>query len=91
MAIADADDDAEMRDAPSEGTGRKPPEQESGASNATAREHPFPSEVEVRLTEEIVSRVNMMAAYHGVIANKGVAGIDRMCLRADASSSTSTW
>jgi RNA-directed DNA polymerase len=34
--------------------------------------------VEVRLMEEIVSRDNMMAAYHRVMANKGAAGIDRM-------------
>jgi RNA-directed DNA polymerase len=78
MVIADADDDAEMRRARSEGSGRKPPEQESGASNATARPQPSPPEVEVRLMEEIVSRANMMAAYHRVMANKGAAGIDRM-------------
>jgi RNA-directed DNA polymerase len=34
--------------------------------------------VEARLMEEIVSRANMMAAYHRVMANKGAAGIDRM-------------
>ena len=32
----------------------------------------------MRLMEEIVSRANMMAAYHRVMANKGAAGIDRM-------------
>lgn len=78
MVIADADDDAEMRHARSEGSGRKPSEQESGASNATARPQPSPPEVEVRLMEKIVSRENMMAAYHRVMANKGAAGIDRM-------------
>lgn len=78
MVTADADDDAEMRRARSEGSGRKPPEQEPGASNATARPQPSPPEVEVRLMEEIVSRANMMAAYHRVMANKGAAGIDRM-------------
>jgi RNA-directed DNA polymerase len=36
--------------------------------------------VEVRLMEEIVSRANMMAAYHRVMANKGAAGIDRMAV-----------
>ncbi|WP_245321761.1 group II intron reverse transcriptase/maturase [Bradyrhizobium sp. LTSPM299] len=30
--------------------------------------------------EEIVSRANMMAAYHRVMANKGAAGIDRMAV-----------
>jgi RNA-directed DNA polymerase len=78
MVARDADDDAEMRHARSEGSGRKPPEQESGASNITARPQPSPPEVEVRLMEEIVSRANMMAAYHRVRANKGAAGLDRM-------------
>jgi len=36
--------------------------------------------VEVRLMEEIVSRANMMAAYHRVMTNKGAAGIDRMAV-----------
>jgi RNA-directed DNA polymerase len=78
MAIAAADDDDEMRHARSKGSGRKPPEQESGASNATARPQPSPPEMEVRLMEKIVSRANMMAAYQRVMANKGAAGIDRM-------------
>ena len=78
MAPTDADDDAEMRHAHPEGSGRKPPEQGMGASIATARPQPSPPEVEARLMEEIVSRANMMAAYHRVMANKGAAGIDRM-------------
>jgi RNA-directed DNA polymerase len=78
MVATDADDDAEMRCAPPEGSGRKPPEQGMSASIATARPQPSPPEVEVRLMEEIVSRDNMMAAYHRVMANKGAAGIDRM-------------
>jgi len=56
MVPADADDDAEMRRAHPEGSGRKPPEQGMGASIATARSQPSPPEVEVRLMEEIVSR-----------------------------------
>jgi RNA-directed DNA polymerase len=32
----------------------------------------------MRLMEEVVSRANMMAAYHRVTTNKGAAGIDRM-------------
>ncbi len=78
MAPTDADDDAEMRRAHPEGSGRKPSERGMGASIATARPQPSPPEVEVRLMEEIVSRANMMAAYHRVMANKGAAGIDRM-------------
>ena len=78
MVATDADDDAEMRCACPEGSGRKPPEQGMGASIATARPQPSPPEVEVRLMEEIVSRANMMAAYHRVMTNKGAAGIDRM-------------
>ena len=78
MVTTDADDDAEMHHARSEGSGRKPPEQGLGASIATARPQPSPPEVEIRLMEEIVSRANMMAAYHRVMANKGAAGIDRM-------------
>jgi RNA-directed DNA polymerase len=78
MVEADADDDAEMRRAHPEGSGRKPPEQGMGASNITARSQASPPEVEVRLMDEIVSRANMMAAYQRVMANKGAAGIDRM-------------
>jgi RNA-directed DNA polymerase len=78
MVEADADDDAEMRRAHPEGSGRKPPEQGMGASNITARPQASPPEVEVRLMDEIVSRANMMAAYQRVMANKGAAGIDRM-------------
>jgi RNA-directed DNA polymerase len=78
MVEADADDGAEMRHACPEGSGRKPPEQGSGASNITARPQASPPEVEVRLMEKIVSRANMMAAYQRVKTNKGAAGIDRM-------------
>jgi RNA-directed DNA polymerase len=67
-----------MRHARPEGNGRKPSEQGPGALTTTARAQPSPPEVEVRLMEEIVSRANMMAAYHRVMANKGAAGIDRM-------------
>lgn len=78
MVIADADDDAEMRHARSEGSGRKPLEQESGASNATAKLQLSPPEVDVRLMQKIVSRENMMAACHRVMVKRGAAGIDRM-------------
>ena len=58
MVATDADDDAEMRRAHPEGSGRKPPEQGMGASIATAGPQPSPPEVEVRLMEEIVGRAN---------------------------------
>ena len=61
-----------------EGSGRKPREQGTGASIATAGSTPFHPEVDLRLMERIVSRENMMAAYRRVMANKGAAGIDRM-------------
>jgi RNA-directed DNA polymerase len=65
-----------MPHARSEGSGRKPREQDMGASNTTARS---PSQPEAtRLMEEIVSRENMMAAYRRVVANKGAPGIDQM-------------
>lgn len=50
MVATDADDDAEMRRAHPEGSGRKPREQGLGASIATARPQPSPPEVEVRLS-----------------------------------------
>jgi RNA-directed DNA polymerase len=80
MVAGDAEDGAETRHAYPEGSGRKPPEQGLGASNITARSDPSCPEVEVRLMEEIVSRANMMAAYRRVMANKGAAGIDGMCV-----------
>lgn len=78
MVTRDAGDGAEMLHARPEGSGRKPREQGTGASIATAGPTPSHPEVELRLMERIVSRENMMAAYHRVMANKGAAGIDRM-------------
>jgi RNA-directed DNA polymerase len=49
-----------------------------GASTTTAGSTPSHPEAELRLMEKIVSRENMMAAYHRVMANKGAAGVDRM-------------
>jgi len=76
MVTGDAGDGARPR-ARSEGSGRKPREQDTGASNTTARSL-FKPEAEMRLMETIVSRENMMAAYQRVVANKGAPGIDRM-------------
>jgi RNA-directed DNA polymerase len=66
-----------MPGATSEGSGRKPQEEGSGAASVTGREEHSMLEAE-RLMEEIVSRGNMMAAYSRVKANKGAAGVDRM-------------
>ena len=63
MVATDADDDAEMRHACPERSGRKPPEPGLGGSNLTARPQPCAPEVEVRLMEEVVSRANMMTDY----------------------------
>jgi RNA-directed DNA polymerase len=78
MVITDAGDGAEMLHARSQGSGRKPREQETGASTTAARSRPCDPEAELRLMEKIVSRENMMVAYRRVVANKGAAGIDRM-------------
>ncbi len=61
-----------------EGSGRKPREQGMGASPTTARPTSSDPEAKLRLMELIVSRENMMTAYHRVMANKGAAGIDGM-------------
>jgi RNA-directed DNA polymerase len=76
MVTGDAGNGARPR-ARSEGRGRKPADQGRGASNTTARSLSKPG-TEMRLMEMIVSRENMMAAYHRVVANKGAPGIDRM-------------
>ena len=75
-------DDAEGRvgipGARSEGSGRKPREQDRGASSATAPSVPARPEATARLLEAILDRENMMAAYHRVVANGGAAGVDAM-------------
>jgi len=78
MVTGDAEYGAEMPCARSESSGRRPPGQDTGASNTTARSEPFQPEADVRLMERIVSRENMMTAYHRVVANKGAPGIDKM-------------
>jgi RNA-directed DNA polymerase len=78
MVTKDAGDGAERLHARPEGSGRKPREQGMGALPTTARLTPSDPEAELRLMEKIVSRENMMAAYHRVMVNKGAAGIDRM-------------
>jgi RNA-directed DNA polymerase len=78
MATTDAGDGIEISRAHTEGSGRKLREQGAGASSVTAGSLLSQPEADVRLMEAIVSRENMMAAYHRVVANKGAAGIDRM-------------
>ena len=78
MTAGDADNGAEMPRTRSEGSGRKPREHGTGASNVTAGSDNSAPEANVRLMELIVSRENMMAAYARVVGNKGAAGIDKM-------------
>jgi RNA-directed DNA polymerase len=78
MVTTDSGNGAETRHARPEGSGRKPREQGMGASTTTARPTPSDPGATLRLMEQIVSRGNMMTAYHRVMANKGAAGIDRM-------------
>jgi len=74
----DAGDGAEMLRARSEGSGRKPREQDMGASNTTVGSLLSKPEAKMRLMEAIFSRENMMEAYHRVVSNKGAAGVDQM-------------
>jgi len=78
MVAGDAGDRTEKLGARSEGSGRQPQEQDTGASNTTARPLLSQPGAEMRLMAAIVSRENMMAAYQRVMANKGAPGIDRM-------------
>jgi RNA-directed DNA polymerase len=87
MTAGDADNGAETPRARSEGSGRKPREDGTGASNVTAgSDHSAPEATGEpcapartgQLMELIVSRENMMAAYARVVGNKGAAGIDEM-------------
>jgi RNA-directed DNA polymerase len=78
MVTTDAGDGAEMAHAHPKGSSRKLREQGKGASTTTARPQSSDPEAELRLMERMVSRENMMTAYHRVMANKGSAGIDKM-------------
>ncbi|GAB6082507.1 hypothetical protein JCM30471_14210 [Desulfuromonas carbonis] len=53
-----------------EGSGRKPPEHGSGASNVTATRDPSWTKAERGLMEDVVSRPNMMAALECVFRAK---------------------
>jgi RNA-directed DNA polymerase len=67
-----------MPDARSEGGGRKPPQQDTGASSVTAPTGLDRPEAEARLLEAILDRENMRAAYRRVVANQGAPGVDGM-------------
>lgn len=78
MTIEEAEALVAMPKAISEGSDRKSREHGGGASNVTVCRESSWTEVETRLMEEVVSRRNMMAAYHRVVRNKGAAGVDEM-------------
>ncbi len=78
LTIEEAEALAEMPEATPEGSDRKSREYGGGASNVTVCREPSWTEVETRLMEEVVSRRNMMAAYHRVVGNKGAAGVVAM-------------
>jgi group II intron reverse transcriptase/maturase len=78
MTIEEAEALVEMPGARSEGSDRKSREYGGGASNVTACREISWTEGEARQMEEVVSRGNMMTAYHRVVRNKGAAGIDGM-------------
>jgi len=81
MTIEEAEALVEMPEATPEGSDRKSQEYGGGASNVTVCREPSWTEVETRLMEEVVSRRNMMVAYHRVVRNKGAAGVDEMPVR----------
>ena len=78
MARARVEAPDEKPGARSAGRGRKPREEDHGASGVTAKTESFWTEASERLMEEITSRANMMKAYNRVVSNKGAAGIDGM-------------
>src|SRR5207249_4257215 len=68
---------AEMPESLSDGSGRKPREDEQGASSEAARRETLRPETE-QLMEAVVARENLLRAYQQVISNKGAAGVDQM-------------
>lgn len=73
----DADSMAEMPESCPEGSGRKPREYGTGASNGSARREKVRPE-ELQLMEAVVARENLLDAYSRVMRNKGAAGVDEM-------------
>ena len=78
VATGDAGDGSKMTRARSHKRGRKPREQDTGASNTTAGSSFIRPQAEMRLLEVILGRDNMMAALRREVANKGAPGIDGM-------------
>jgi RNA-directed DNA polymerase len=78
MTITDTEYGGAMPYSEADGSGRNPPEDAYGVSNVAAASSNSQPEAMMRLMEEIVSRENMMMAYHRVVSNKGAAGIDTM-------------
>ncbi len=77
MVTREAENQLEKAGAMLEGCGRKPRDENVGASNTTARrEHSSPDTS--MLMEAVVDSKNMEAAYRRVKGNKGAAGIDEM-------------
>ena len=68
---------AEMPESCPEGSGRKPREYGTGASNGSARREKVRPE-ELQLMEAVVARENLLDAYSRVMRNKGAAGVDEM-------------
>src|SRR5580765_1288308 len=77
MTARDADSMAEMSEAHSKGSSRKPREYEKGASSVTAMREDSSPETE-QLMEAVVERENMVAALQRVMSNRGAAGVDGM-------------
>lgn len=90
MTMTDAGGGIEMSRAPSKGSGRKPLEQEAGASSVTAEPTPRP-EAETGLLEMILSRENMMAALRRVETNKGAPGVDGLSVEQLRGHLTAHW
>jgi RNA-directed DNA polymerase len=78
MTHADAEAGAEMPQTMAEGSDRKSREYAFGASNVTATKELSWTKAQTWLMENVVSRDNMMTAYHRVRSNKGAPRIDGM-------------
>ena len=78
MTTGAAEGRDEMPGASLEGSGWKPREYGRGAANVTGRKTTRWPEAATGLMDKIISRGNMMAAYHRVVTNKGAPGVDGM-------------
>jgi RNA-directed DNA polymerase len=78
MTTGAAEGRDEMPGASPEGSGWKSREHGRGAANVTGRKTTHWPEAATGLMDKIISRGNMMAAYHRVVTNKGAPGVDEM-------------